>query len=79
MPPNRFFYCSYNTFDAIGILNVNSNLPGNRNFKEWGNQLARILDKDAPLKSKAITRNNKPFIPKNLRKAILWWPALNEK
>ena len=38
-----------------------------------------MLNKHAPLKSKAITGNNKPFVTKTLRKAIMRRSSLNKK
>ena len=52
----------------------------------WKNKLHRMgksvsqsVDKHAPLKSKVIRGNNKPFVTKTLRKAIMWRSALKEK
>ena len=52
------------------FLNV-SNLPEKANYTEWENQFLRVLKKHAPLKSKIIGGNNKPFVKKALRKAII--------
>ena len=47
--------------------------------KEWKNRFVSVLDKHAPLKSKTIIGNNKPFITKTLRKAITQRSALKKQ
>ena len=61
-----------------GLKNV-SNLPEKTNYTEWENQFLRVLNKHAPLKSKIIRGNNKPFVTKTWRKAIMRRSALKEK
>ena len=41
------------------------------NYTEWENQFLRVLNKHLSLKSKVIRGNNKPFVTKTLRKAIM--------
>ena len=61
-----------------GLRDV-SNLPEKTNYTEWENQFLRVLNKHAPLKSKLIRGNNKPFETKTLRKAIMERSTLKKK
>ena len=49
------------------------------NYAEWENQFLRVLNKHVPLKSKVVRGNNKPFVTKTLRKAIMLKSALKKK
>ena len=71
MPPNKLRYRKYNSFDKIRFLKNVSSLREKTNYTEWENQFFRVLNRHAPLKLKEISRNNKPFVTKTLRKAIM--------
>ena len=76
MPPNKLCYRYYKSFDKIGFLKDVSDLPEKTNYTEWENQFLRLLNKHALLKRKLIRGNNKPFLTKTLRKAIMRRSAL---
>ena len=65
--------------DKIRFLKDLSNLPEKINYTEWENQFLRALNKHAPLKSKVIRGNKKPFITKTLRKANMRKSVLKKK
>ena len=72
-------YRKYKSFSKIEFLKDDSNLPEKTNYAEWENQLLRILNKHAPLKSKVIRGNNKFFATKTLRKSIMQKSTLKKK
>ena len=49
------------------------------NYEILSEKVRTIIDKHAPLKSKKVRGNNKPFITKELRSAILRWSRLRTK
>ena len=63
---NKLRYCKYKLFDKRRLLKDVSDLPEKANYAEWENHFLIVLNKHAPLKSKVITGNNKPFVTKTL-------------
>ena len=68
---NKLPYRKYKSFDKVGFLKNASNLLKKTNYTEWENQFLRVLNKHAPLESKVVRGNTKPFVTKTLRKAML--------
>ena len=79
MPPNKLRYRKYKSFHKVRILKNVSNLPEKTNYTEWENQFLRVLNKNAPLKSKVIRGNNKPFVIITLGIPITQRSALKKK
>ena len=80
MQPNKLCYRKCKLLDKIRFLKDASNFPKKTNYTEWENQFLRVLNKHAPLKWKVIRKgDNKPFVTKTLRKAIVWRYALKKK
>ena len=78
--PNQLHYHKYKSFDEIVFLKYVPNLSGKKIIQNGKkNQFLRVLNKHAPLKSKVIRKNNKPFVTKTLRKAIMQKSALKKK
>ena len=71
MPSNKLRCRKYKLFDKVRFLKDISNLPEKTNYTEWENQFLRVLNRYAPLKSKVVRGNNKRFLIKTLRKAIM--------
>ena len=70
MQPNKLHYRKYKLFYKIVLLKYVPNLPGKKSYTEWENHFLRVLNKHAPLNSKVIRENNKPFATKTYAKML---------
>ena len=77
--PNRICHIDYITFHVADFLSGISDLPDKRNYKECKNQFVRVFNKHALLESKIIRDNNKAFLTKTVRKAIMRRSASKKK
>ena len=79
LPPKNILYRDYKNFDEKLFLNELSSINFAREFELentdkydiLSSHVSALVDKHAPLKSKKVRGNNKPFVTKELRKAIM--------
>ena len=79
LPPKNIHYRDYKNFDDKIFLDELAAIDFDRLFEVedidkydiLSNHVSALLDRHAPLKSKKIRGNNKPFVTKELRKAIM--------
>ena len=73
LPPKKITYRVYKDFDRENFLyDLESNLfYVNDNYSAFEKVFTNVLNKHAPLKTKFLRSNNKQFVTKELRKAIM--------
>ena len=76
MPPNKLQCRNYKQFEVNSFLKEVGKLPKKVSYREWEKDFVKTLSKHAPLKTKVIWGNHKPFITKNLRKTSMKRSAL---
>ena len=74
LPPKIIKYRDYRNFNEIYFLQelnycIANNYIGN--YDEFENIFTNILNRHAPLKTKFLRANNKPYVSKELRKSIM--------
>ena len=79
MPPNKLQYRNYKKFEVHSFLQDVEQLPKKVSYTKWEKDFVKKLNKNAPLKTKVIKGNQKSFITKNLRKAIMKRSALKKR
>ena len=79
MPPNKLQYRNYKQFEGHSSLQDVEQLPQSISNTEWKKDFVKTLNKHAPLKTKVIRGNHKPFITKKLGKAIMKRSTLEKK
>ena len=75
MPPNKF---QIRNLKHIHFYKIFNNYPKN-SYTERGKHFGKTLNKHVALKTKVVRRNNKSFITKNMRKAIMKRSALKKR
>ena len=87
LPPKNIEYRDYKKFDEklflkeLGSINFEE-LFANDNSDKYDvltKQVRMVIDKHAPIKSKKVRGNNKPFVTKDLRRAIMKRSRLRTK
>ena len=79
-PPKKKVYRSYKNFSIDTFndtLKINlDNIKDNNTYGVFEKTFLKILDKQAPLKTKILRYNNNSFMSKELRKNIMLWSKL---
>ena len=72
LQPKKLIYRSFKNFSPDAFSNhLESELKGCKNLSIFDSTLTNVLNFHAPLKTKLLKGNNKPFVTKELRKAIM--------
>ena len=79
MPPNKLQHRNYQKFEVHSFLQDVEQLPEKISYTEWEKNVVKTLNKHAPLKTKVIRGNDKSFITKNLREAVIKRSALKKR
>ena len=77
-PPKKIKYRCYRRFNENAFeQSITDILSSDRNFEEKMGDILTALNREAPIKTKLARGNDKPFMNKKLRKAIMLRSKLN--
>ena len=79
-PPKIIEYMNYKNFNAHAFRkDLRLNLSEMTDYGDFEKEFLKILNKHAPTKKKVVRANDKPYITKALRKAIMFRSSLKNK
>ena len=79
LPKYHQISCKIKTIQANLLLRDIKQVSQKVSFKQWEKEFVKMLNKDAPFKTRVIWGNRKLFITKNLRKPIMKRSALQKR